>query len=71
MKEFWNERYSKDDFAYGIEPNNFLKTQLPLFEQGNLLLPAEGGGRNAVFAAKLGWNVSAFDLSMEGKRTIH
>jgi len=27
----------------------------------------EGEGRNAVFAAKLGWKVSAFDISVEGK----
>jgi ubiquinone/menaquinone biosynthesis C-methylase UbiE len=31
------------------------------------LLPAEGEGRNAVYAAKLGFNVSAFDISLEGK----
>jgi SAM-dependent methyltransferase len=68
MKDFWNERYGKVDFAYGTEPNNFLKEQLPLFKVGNILFPAEGEGRNAVFAAKLGWQVSAFDLSMEGKK---
>ncbi len=68
MKEFWNERYGKEEFAYGTEPNNFLKAQLPLFEKGNILFPAEGEGRNAVFAAQLGWQVSAFDLSMEGKK---
>ncbi|MEL6131833.1 MAG: class I SAM-dependent methyltransferase, partial [Bacteroidota bacterium] len=30
---------------------------------GSLLLPAEGQGRNAVFAAKMGWDVHAFDFS--------
>ncbi len=30
---------------------------------GRILLPAEGEGRNAVFAAKLGWDVTAFDFS--------
>ena len=34
---------------------------------GTILFPAEGEGRNAVFAAKLGWMVSAFDISNEGK----
>jgi hypothetical protein len=34
---------------------------------GSILFPAEGEGRNAVFAAKLGWAVSAFDISNEGK----
>lgn len=68
MKEFWNERYGKEDFAYGKEPNNFLKAQLPLSEKGSILFPGEGEGRNAVFAANLGWQVSAFDLSEEGKK---
>lgn len=34
---------------------------------GSILFPAEGEGRNAVYAAKRGWAVSAFDISMEGK----
>ena len=34
---------------------------------GTILFPAEGEGRNAVFAAQLGWKVSAFDISVEGK----
>jgi SAM-dependent methyltransferase len=63
----WNERYSKEEFAYGIQPNNYLKEQLEKLKTGSILFPAEGEGRNAVFAAKLGWNVSAFDISAEGK----
>lgn len=68
MKDFWNERYSKTEFAYGEEPNNFLKEQIEKLPVGKILFPAEGEGRNAVFAAKLGWQVSAFDQSIEGKR---
>ena len=64
----WNERYSKDEFAYGEQPNNYLKEQLEKLDVGTILFPAEGEGRNAVFAAKLGWTVSAFDISVEGKR---
>jgi 2-polyprenyl-3-methyl-5-hydroxy-6-metoxy-1,4-benzoquinol methylase len=63
----WNDRYSKDEFAYGEEPNNYLKEQLEKLTTGTILFPAEGEGRNAVFAAKLGWKVSAFDISAEGK----
>jgi SAM-dependent methyltransferase len=63
----WNDRYSKDEYAYGIHPNSFLKEQLEKLPVGTILFPAEGEGRNAVFAAKLGWNVSAFDISAEGK----
>jgi len=63
----WNERYSKAEFAYGQQPNNYLKEQLEKLAVGTILFPAEGEGRNAVFAAKLGWTVSAFDISTEGK----
>ncbi|MEO7393825.1 MAG: class I SAM-dependent methyltransferase [Chitinophagaceae bacterium] len=65
--ERWNDRYSKDKFAYGEQPNDYLKEQLEKLEIGNILFPAEGEGRNAIFAAKLGWTVSAFDISVEGK----
>jgi 2-polyprenyl-3-methyl-5-hydroxy-6-metoxy-1,4-benzoquinol methylase len=63
----WNERYSQEEFAYGEEPNQYLKEQLEKLKAGTILFPAEGEGRNAVFAAQLGWDVSAFDISKEGK----
>ena len=68
MKDFWNNRYRSQEFAYGEHPNNYLKEQLEKLAVGKILFPAEGEGRNAVFAAKLGWEVSAFDISIEGKR---
>ncbi|SRR5258708_46833 len=64
----WNERYSKDEFAFGNLPNNYLKEQLEKLTIGTILFPAEGEGRNAVFAARIGWKVSAFDISIEGKK---
>lgn len=67
MKEFWNNRYSDEAFAYGESPNEFFKQQILQFPPGKILLPAEGEGRNAVFAAQLGWQVSAFDQSEAGK----
>jgi SAM-dependent methyltransferase len=67
--ERWNDRYSKEEFAYGEQPNNYLKEQLQNLTPGTILFAAEGEGRNAVFAAKQGWAgaVSAFDISAEGK----
>ncbi len=67
MKEFWNDRYKNEAFAYGEEPNEFFKAQLTKLNAGKILLPAEGEGRNGVYAAKLGWEVTAFDISEEGK----
>jgi SAM-dependent methyltransferase len=65
--ERWNDRYSKETFAYGEAPNNYFKEQIEKLKPGTILFPAEGEGRNAVFAARLGWKVSAFDISIEGK----
>jgi len=67
MKEFWDNRYSEADFAYGENPNLFLKEQLNKLDTGKILFPAEGEGRNAVYAAKNGWNTFCFDPSVEGK----
>lgn len=67
MKEFWDKRYGQNTFIYGEAPNVFIKEKLPLFSPGKILFPAEGEGRNAVYAAQLGWEVSAFDFSIQGK----
>lgn len=64
---FWDERYQNLDFAYGKEPNLFFKEELQKLKTGTILLPADGEGRNGVYASKLGWNVTATDLSIEGK----
>jgi len=68
MTEFWNERYAASEYAYGTEPNLFFRESLEKIPPGKILFPAEGEGRNAVFAAKLGWDVTAFDVSIEGKK---
>lgn len=68
MKEFWEERYAAEDFAYGVTPNVFFEKVVKEKQlKGKILLPAEGEGRNAVFAAKQGLNVTCFDLSTQGK----
>ena len=69
MNNFWNERYAEKEFAYGILPNTFFADSiLNLSKHGKILFPAEGEGRNAVFAAKNGFEVTAFDTSTEGKK---
>jgi len=67
MKNMWNERFSENNYAYGVEPNQFLKEVLQNINPGKILFPAEGEGRNAVFAASLGWEVDAVDFSDSGK----
>ncbi|WP_018477742.1 class I SAM-dependent methyltransferase [Pontibacter roseus] len=68
MKDFWNERYSQNQMVYGAEPNEFFREQLQHLRPGKLLLPAEGEGRNAVYAALKGWQVTAFDFSEAGHK---
>ncbi len=68
MEAFWNERYRGTEYAYGTAPNAWLKDMLHKLPPGRLLLPADGEGRNAVYAATLGWDVEACDLSVEGQR---
>ncbi|MEZ4724318.1 MAG: class I SAM-dependent methyltransferase [Candidatus Kapaibacterium sp.] len=67
MNNFWDERFANNKSVYGEEPNQFFKEHLSKLEAGALLLPAEGEGRNAIFAAKTGWEVSAFDTSKVGR----
>ncbi|BCY27175.1 class I SAM-dependent methyltransferase [Flavobacterium okayamense] len=67
MKEFWNNRYAEKEYAYGVEPNQFLKENLHLLPKGKILFVAEGEGRNAVFAAQNRYDVYAFDYSEPAK----
>ena len=67
MKEMWDQRYSTDSYVYGTEPNEYFRKGLEGLQPGRILLPAEGEGRNAVHAARLGWEVSAFDQSSAGR----
>jgi len=70
----WDERYSEDGFAYGTEPNTFLKESLQRLQDDFLfrdapptcLMLAEGEGRNAVYMAQLGFQVTGVDISQVG-----
>lgn len=64
-KLFWDNRYAQNDVVYGHQPNRFFKDFIDSHKRGKILLPAEGEGRNAVYAATKGWQVDAFDFSDE------
>jgi len=69
QSEFWNKRYKEEVFAYGIEANDFLKQQT--FPSGSkILCLAEGEGRNGVFLAEQGHDVTCVDYSEEGIRKM-
>lgn len=67
MENLWDQRYASDSYIYGTEPNDWFVEKLKIMKKGRLLLPAEGEGRNAVWAAGEGWDVTAFDQSPEAK----
>jgi len=67
MKAFWDQRYGQREYAYGKEPNARFRQFIDGLAPGRLLLPGEGEGRNAVYAASRGWDVTAVDQSTEAR----
>lgn len=68
MKDFWNKRYQEKDLAYGEAPNRFFQEFIDAqATPGRILLPADGQGRNGLYAAAKGWEVDAFDFSEEAR----
>ncbi len=63
--QFWNERFDKEEFIFGKEPNEFLvqKTNQYLKPDNSVLCIADGEGRNGVWLAKQGMRVTGFDVS--------
>ena len=62
----WDERYAGEEFVYGTEPNEFVVAVADRIPRGRVLCLAEGEGRNAVFLAGLGHDVTAVDASSVG-----
>jgi SAM-dependent methyltransferase len=60
----WDERYDREDFLFGKAPAAFLATHADVIPDGSrLLCVADGEGRNSVFLAGIGHEVTAFDAS--------
>jgi len=66
MKEYWNQRFAEDEFAYGDAPHVSVREQFSAPGSGRVLCLAEGQGRNAVYLASLGYEVTALDFSEVG-----
>ncbi|MEL7001838.1 MAG: rhodanese-like domain-containing protein [Bacteroidota bacterium] len=66
-KKFWNNMYGSDEYLYGVKPNEFLQSVIDTMQTGKILLPADGEGRNVVYAATQGWEAHAFDISENGR----
>lgn len=67
MSVKWDERFSGEEYAYGKEPNDFLRIRAHMLpRRGKILCLCEGEGRNAVYLAGLGFKVTAMDGSKAG-----
>lgn len=67
----WDRRYAKPGFAYGTAPNTFLVSAAHHLPKGRILSLGEGEGRNAVFLAEAGFDVTAVDASAVGLQKAH
>lgn len=60
---FWDNRYTTEGYIYGIEPNEFLAAHVGEIPSGPVLCLADGEGRNGVFIAGRGHDVTSVDQS--------
>lgn len=66
--DFWNQRYHSGDYLFGVEPNDFIRAVAPILKDGSnegakAFAPADGEGRNGVYLAKIGYDVTSVDVS--------
>ena len=63
----WNGRFAAEGFVFGTEPNAFLARQASRLKSGqSALAVSDGEGRNGVWLARQGLNVTSFDFSPVG-----
>lgn len=62
--ERWNDRYAGEEYLFGMEPNRFLAAQAPhLLSSGRALAIADGEGRNGVWLARQGLDVTSVEFA--------
>jgi SAM-dependent methyltransferase len=59
----WDERYAASELIWSATPNQFVATELAGLTPGRALDLAAGEGRNALWLAERGWQVTAVDFS--------
>jgi SAM-dependent methyltransferase len=65
-REFWNRRYAGSELVWTADANRFLVAEIADLKPGRALDLACGEGRNAVWLAERGWEVTAVDFSDVG-----
>ena len=67
MRAMWDEKFSRDGYLFGTNPNAYIaKSSILLKAKSSVLCLGEGEGRNALFLAKNDFNVTAIDASDVG-----
>ncbi|MCB1647539.1 MAG: methyltransferase domain-containing protein [Pseudomonadales bacterium] len=62
----WDQRYQGEEYLFGTAPNDFLAEIISQVPKGETLCLADGEGRNGVFLAKQGYEVTSVDASRVG-----
>ena len=62
----WDQRYSGPDLVWGAGPNRFVAEELAALPPGRAIDLGCGEGRNAIWLAERGWEVTAVDFSAAG-----
>jgi SAM-dependent methyltransferase len=62
----WDERYAASELVWSATPNQFVASELEALRPGRALDLAAGEGRNALWLAERGWQVTAVDFSLAG-----
>ena len=62
-QKLWNDRYGGGEYIFGKNPNVYFKEKLLTLNPKSIFLPGDGEGRNAIYAAKMGWSVTSADFS--------
>ena len=63
-RETWNQRYAEHEYLFGEEPNEFVRATAQYLVAGqSVLCVADGEGRNSVWLAERGLEVTAFDFA--------
>ena len=66
---FWNKVYSEESSRVTNYPNRFLAEMVQGRTPGKALDVGMGQGRNSLFLARRGWNVTGVDISEKGIET--
>jgi len=62
-RQRWDQRYESRPCLFGREPSAFLRERIETLPGGEALVLAMGEGRNALYLAELGYEVTGVDIS--------